>query len=342
MSLALALAAARTAQDANWYDPILRPPIGEWVAGFVDVITDVLRPVFDIIRAVFQGMYTGIDTVLTAPPFWAIILIAAALGWMLRGWVFGLGTVVGLLVIVGVEQWDNAMDTLALVIVASVIAIVLSVPLGILAARSKVASTIIRPILDFMQTMPAFVYLIPAIILFRVGVVPGIVATIVFAMAPGVRLTELGIRNVDREVVEAGNAFGASSWRILRQIQVPLAMPSISAGINQVIMLSLSMVVISGMVGAGGLGGEVVKSLSRIDIELGSEAGLSVVILAIFLDRLTSSIGGGRKRRKRAKPVVATQEPLDPSTGNAATQTPDGAAGQATAPAAEQRSPQPV
>jgi ABC-type proline/glycine betaine transport system permease subunit len=205
------------------------------------------------------------------------------------------------------------MDTLALVLVASVLAIVFSVPLGILAAKSVVASNIIRPILDFMQTMPAFVYLIPALILFRVGVVPGIVATIIFAMAPGVRLTELGIRGVDREVVEAGQAFGASPWRILRQIQLPLAMPTIMAGINQVIMLSLSMVVIAGMVGAGGLGADVVASLNRIDVALGFEAGLAVVILAIFLDRLTAALGTGdtplgrimTARKRRAQQALA-------------------------------------
>jgi ABC-type proline/glycine betaine transport system permease subunit len=142
-----------------------------------------------------------------------------------------------------------------------------------------------------MQTMPAFVYLIPALLLFGIGVVPGIVATIIFAMAPGVRLTELGIRSVDKEVVEAGQAFGASPMRILRQIQLPLATPTIMAGVNQVIMLSLSMVVISGMVGAPGLGQQIILSLSRIDVGLGFEAGLSVVIIAIFLDRMTASLG---------------------------------------------------
>src|SRR5690606_9707486 len=150
------------------------------------------------------------------------------------------------------------------------------------------------PVLDFLQTMPAFVYLIPAIILFRVGVVPGIVATIAFAMAPGVRLTELGIRGVDKEVVEAGYAFGASPRRILFQIQLPLAKPSIMAGINQVIMLSLSMVVIASMVGASGLGRPIIQALSRIDVGLGAEAGLAVVILAIMLDRLTASLGAGK------------------------------------------------
>jgi ABC-type proline/glycine betaine transport system permease subunit len=271
-----------------------RIPLGSWVEGAIDYVTESFGFLFDFIRAVVAGAFDLVAFALVSPPFWAIIVVAAALALATRGWKFAVGTVLGLALILGVDQWENAMDTLALVLVASVIAIALSIPLGIIAATSRVASGIIRPVLDFMQTMPAFVYLIPALILFRIGVVPGIVATIIFALAPGVRLTELGIRGVDREVVEAGQAFGASPWRILRQIQLPLAMPTIMAGINQVIMLSLSMVVIAGMVGAGGLGQQVVASLNRIDVSLGFEAGLSVVILAIYLDRLTAALGGGR------------------------------------------------
>ncbi|TFC34960.1 proline/glycine betaine ABC transporter permease [Cryobacterium sp. TMT2-14] len=290
-----------------------RLPLGTLVEGFIDWITDTFGFLFDFIRAVFDGAYELVDFLLVAPPFWVIIVLSAGLALATRGWKFMVGTVLGLIVVVGVDQWENAMNTLALVLVASVLAIALSLPLGILAAKSAVASNIIRPILDFMQTMPAFVYLIPALILFRVGVVPGIVATIIFAMAPGVRLTELGIRGVDREVVEAGQAFGASPWRILRQIQLPLAMPTIMAGINQVIMLSLSMVVIAGMVGAGGLGADVVASLNRIDVALGFEAGLAVVILAIFLDRLTAALGTGdtplgrimSARKRRAQQALA-------------------------------------
>jgi len=292
-----------------------RIPLGSWAASFIGFITDTFGFVFDFVRAIFSGAYDLVDFALASPPFWVIILVAAALGLMIRGWKFAVGTIVGLVVIVGVEQWENAMNSLALVLVASILAILFSVPLGILAAKSSVASRIIRPVLDFMQTMPAFVYLIPALILFRVGVVPGIVATIIFAMAPGVRLTELGIRNVDHEVVEAGQAFGASPWRILRQIQLPLAMPTIMAGINQVIMLSLSMVVIAGMVGAGGLGQQVVASLSRINVSLGFEAGLSVVILAIFLDRMTAALGTGntpigRLRAARKHRSAAPQPPI--------------------------------
>jgi ABC-type proline/glycine betaine transport system permease subunit len=284
-----------------------RLPLGDWVDEIVDFVTTVFQPVFDIIRVVFGGFYEAVDWVLVTPPFWLIIVLIVALGYWARGWIFAAGTAVGLLLIASVNQWENAMDTLALVLVAAVIAVAISIPLGILAARSRTASSIMKPVLDLMQTMPAFVYLIPALILFRVGVVPGIVATIIFAMAPGVRLTELGIRGVDKEVVEAGYAFGASPRRILRQIQLPLAAPTIMAGVNQVIMLSLSMVVIAGMVGAGGLGAPIVQALSRIDVGLGSEAGIAVVILAIVLDRLTASLSGRQKvRPRRSKTSVDT------------------------------------
>ncbi|MFC5928682.1 ABC transporter permease subunit [Cryobacterium melibiosiphilum] len=270
-----------------------RIPLGTWIASFIDWITVTFGFVFDFIKVIVDGAFGGVNFLLVAPPFYVIIALAAALGLATRGWKFAVGTVIGLGLILGVNQWENAMATLALVLVASIIAIAISIPLGVLAAKSSAASSIIRPILDFLQTMPAFVYLVPALILFRVGEVPGIVATIIFAMAPGVRLTELGIRGVDKEVVEAGQAFGASPWRILRQIQLPLATPTIMAGINQVIMLSLSMVVIAGMVGAGALGGEIVASLSRLDVALGFEAGFAVVILAIYLDRITAALGTG-------------------------------------------------
>ncbi|ROS25328.1 glycine betaine/proline transport system substrate-binding protein [Rathayibacter sp. PhB127] len=292
-------------------NPDLRLPLGAAAENLVDLLTQTFQPVFDLLRTVFGAAYTGVDFVLATPPFWVVIALIAVLAYAARGWVFGLGSAVGLLLIASVDQWDNAMDSLALVLVASAVAIALSVPLGILAARNRTASTILRPVLDFMQTMPAFVYLIPALILFRVGVVPGIVATIVFAMAPGVRLTELGVRGVDSELVEAGESFGSSKWRILRQIQLPLALPSILAGLNQVIMLSLSMVVIAGMVGAGGLGGDVVASIGRIDVALGFEAGIAVVILAIILDRMTSALGAPSPARvaraSSRKAVVATR-----------------------------------
>ncbi|MBF4457469.1 MULTISPECIES: ABC transporter permease [unclassified Pseudoclavibacter] len=273
-----------------------RLPLGDGAEAVVDWLTNALSGVFTVIRSLFQGMYEGVYWVLETPPFWAILILVVAIAYFAKGWKLAVGSLLGFLVIVGVNQWENAMATLALVLVASALAILFSIPLGIWAAKSDAASSAIKPVLDFMQTMPAFVYLIPALILFRVGVVPGIVATIIFAMAPGVRMTELGIRGVDKEVVEAGRAFGATPGRILRQIQLPLAMPSIMAGVNQVIMLALSMVVIAGMVGAGGLGAQVVQSLNRIDVALGFEAGISVVILAMFLDRVTAAFAGQKRR----------------------------------------------
>ena len=306
-----------------------RIPLGTWVSDVVDWVTTSLAGLFDVISTVFGGFYEGIDWAFVAPPFWAVMIVIVAVGVFARGWLFGLGTAVGLVVILGLAQWENTMHTIALTLVATVIAIVISIPVGIWMARSAGASAAIRPVLDFLQTMPAFVYLIPAIILFGVGAVPGIVATILFAIAPGVRLTELGIREVDKEVVEAGQAFGASPGRILRQIQLPLARPSIMAGVNQVIMLSLSMVVIAGMVGAPGLGKAIVGSFQRIDVGLGFEAGLAVVIVAILLDRITSTLGAGRRhrllpRRGAAPSPAAVREEIAEQDKNT-NQTPVGA-----------------
>jgi ABC-type proline/glycine betaine transport system permease subunit len=198
--------------------------------------------------------------------------------------------VAGMLLIETMDMWGDAMDTLSLVLVCSIVAMALALPIGILAARNAAVSRVVRPVLDFMQTLPVFVYLIPAVLLFDIGIVPGMVATIVFAMPPGVRLTELGIRQVDSEMVEAGHAFGAPERQILAQIEVPLAMPTIMAGLNQVIMLALSMVVVAGMVGAGGLGAVVYLGITSMDMPLGFEGGIAVVILAMFLDRITSGL----------------------------------------------------
>lgn len=297
-----------------------RIPVGEWVRSFIDFLKDYIGGFFDFLATVFGGIYDAASWVFTTPPAWAIIIVLAALAWWVKGWKLALGTTLGLVMIIAVDQWDNAMLTLALTIVAVLIAVLIGVPLGIWAARSQTVSNIVRPLLDFLQTMPAFVYLLPAIFLFGVGVVPGIVATILFAAAPGVRLTELGIRGVDSEVVEAGNAFGATPGRILRQIQLPLALPSIMAGINQVIMLSLSMSVIASMVGAPGLGRPIVQALASVNIPLGFEAGLAVVIIAMILDRLTGSLATRRARTARASvPAPSTEAPADAAEKSPAT-----------------------
>lgn len=271
-------------------DPIFRLPLGSWVAAFITWFIDAFRPVLNLIKTALLGVYDALFFVLDAPPVWVTILVLALIALLASGWRLAVATIAGLLVIYGVSQWELALATLALVLVAAVIALAVAIPVGIAAAKSQTVSNIVRPVLDFMQTMPAFVYLIPVVMIFYAGPVPGIVATIVFAMPPGVRLTELGIRQVDREVVEAGHAFGSSPWRILRQIELPLALPTIMAGINQVIMLALSMVVIGGMVGAGGLGKDIVNALSRVNVSLGFEAGVAVVIVAIYLDRVTAAL----------------------------------------------------
>ncbi|ROS78530.1 proline/glycine betaine ABC transporter permease [Cellulomonas sp. PhB143] len=267
-----------------------RLPFGDWVASFVDWATDAWAPFFDFVKAVLEGAYDGVAWVFETPSFVVIAFVLAVIGYFASGVRLAVGTAVGLVVIAGLDQWDHSMETLSLVILASLIALLIGIPLGVWAARNDNVSRAVRPVLDFMQTMPAFVYLIPTVVIFLTGVVPGIVATVVFAAAPGVRFTELGIRGVDKEVVEAGHAFGSTSRRILRQIQIPLAMPTIMAGVNQVIMLALSMVVVAGLVGGGGLGGDVVAGLSQVDVALGFEAGLSVVIIAMFLDRVTSAL----------------------------------------------------
>lgn len=219
-----------------------------------------------------------------------VAALLAGLAYAVAGWRVALFSVLGFLLIISMESWENAMSSLALILVATLVAILVSLPIGVLAAQSSKVSTVVKPVLDFMQTLPAFVYLLPAIAFFSIGTVPGVIATVIFAMPPGVRLTELGIRQVDKELVEAGEAFGAPDLQILRRIQLPLALATIMAGINQIIMLSLSMVVIAGMVGAGGLGNDVYTGIAQGDVPVGFEGGIAVVILAIFLDRLTGAV----------------------------------------------------
>ncbi|WP_377268338.1 ABC transporter permease/substrate binding protein [Peterkaempfera sp. SMS 1(5)a] len=268
-----------------------RIPLGDWVEHGVNFLRDHFQPLFDGVTTVVSGMYDGVDAVLGAPQPLLLAGILAVLALWLRGPLAALLSFAGLALIDSVQQWDEAMSTLSLVLVASAITVLLAVPLGIWAARSGKVSAALRPVLDLMQTMPAFVYLIPGIFFFGVGQVPGIIATIVFSMPPGVRMTELGIRQVDGELVEAAEAFGTTPRRTLLGVQLPLALPTIMAGVNQVIMLALSMVVISGMVGGGGLGASVFTAISQVDIGLGFEGGIAVVILAMYLDRMTGALG---------------------------------------------------
>ncbi|MEA3316496.1 MAG: proline/glycine betaine ABC transporter permease [Bacteroidota bacterium] len=284
--------------------------LGKYVEDAVEWLSINASEFFDGITVVIDAIVEGINSALLYPPFWVVIIFIALLSYYLpaRGKVFSkeglkagggmmIFSVLGLLLLNAMGYWDQTMQTISLILASALLALVIGIPLGIYASRHDRAEKIIRPILDFMQTMPAFVYLIPAIILFSVGNVPGVISTIVFALPPAVRLTNLGIRNVPGDVVEASNAFGATKSQLLFKVQLPLAMPTILAGVNQVIMLSLSMVVIASMVGAGGLGQAVYRGILQADIGLGFEAGLGIVILAIILDRITQNLGFGQKSK---------------------------------------------
>ena len=268
-----------------------RLPIGDWIDAGIDWLKDNVSWLFDLFTTVMNFLVGNLTDLLLLAPALVMIVVFAAIALLVRSWKLSLATLIGFAVVVSMEQWETMMQTMALVLVATVFAVAIAVPLGILAAVSSTVSAIVKPVMDFMQTMPAFVYLIPAVTFFSIGVVPGIFSTIIFALPPGVRMTELGIRQVDGETVEAGEAFGATRGQILRGIQLPLAIPTIMAGVNQVIMLSLSMAVVAGMVGADGLGKEVVQAISTQNLPLGVEAGLAVVVLAVYLDRLTAAIG---------------------------------------------------
>ncbi|WP_328619435.1 ABC transporter permease/substrate binding protein [Streptomyces sp. NBC_00354] len=283
--------------------------LGAWVDSGVDFLQRHLSWLFDAVSMLVTGLYDGIHAVLDAPAPLLFAGILAVAAWWLRGLLAALLAFAGFALVDSVGLWADAMSTLSLVLVATLVTLVFAVPLGIWASRSDRVSAVLRPVLDFMQTMPAMVYLIPGIIFFGVGVVPGIIATIIFSLPPGVRMTELGIRQVDTELVEAADAFGTTPRDTLVRVQLPLALPTIMAGINQVIMLGLSMVVIAGMVGGGGLGGAVYRAIGNVDIGLGFEAGISIVILAMYLDRMTGALGrqvSPLGRRALAKAQAAT------------------------------------
>ncbi|MBL1285799.1 ABC transporter permease subunit, partial [Streptomyces sp. For3] len=263
---------------------------GAWVEDAVDWLQSNLTWIFDFIKTVLGGMYDGVNAVLGGGEPLLMAGIFAVIAFWLRGVIPAVLTFVGFALIDSLALWDEAMATLSLVVVAAVITIVIAVPMGVWAARNNRVSATLRPVLDVMQTMPAFVYLIPGVMFFGVGVTPGVIATIVFAMPPGVRMTELGIRQVDGELVEAAEAFGTTPKHTLTRVQLPLALPTIMAGINQVIMLALSMVVIGGMAGAGGLGEKVYAAITQLQVGLAAESGIAVVILAMYLDRMTGAL----------------------------------------------------
>lgn len=266
-------------------------PIEEWTNRFVD---DWLLPVtgdfFDSISDSLRTFVDGVTNLLIAAPPELLVLILVLIAWKFSGKGLALFALIGSLYLGSVDLWEAAMQTVAIVIVSTLISVIIGIPLGILAATNKTMASIVRPILDFMQTLPSFVYLIPAILLFGLGNVPAVIATFVFATPPAVRMTTLGILQVPADVVEASKAFGSTKWQLLYKVQLPLAMPSIMAGINQTMMLALSMAVIASMIGAPGLGSVVLEGISTVNVGLGLTGGLGIVVLAIVMDRITQGL----------------------------------------------------
>ena len=262
-------------------------PIGDWIKALVDLLNRHAQGFFDLIALVLGTAVDGLTDLLQALPAIVVILAIAALAYALhRSWKLSLGVVLALLLIVNLGYWKETIETLSLVLWATTISMLVGVPIGIAAAHRPRLYAVIHPLLDLMQTIPTFVYLIPTLILFGLGVVPGLISTVVFAIPAPIRLTHLGVSGVPKPLLEAGEAFGASRSQLLFKVELPHAMPTIMAGLTQCIMLSLSMVVIAALVGADGLGKPVVRALNTVNVARGFEAGLAIVILAIMLDRL--------------------------------------------------------
>ncbi len=270
-------------------------PLDSWITDFIDWLVEGYRWFFQIIKWPVDVTLTGIEHGITALPPLLVIAVLGVIAWRVSGIKLGFFTVVTLVFIGLLGLWEDTMVTLAMVLCSVVFCTIVGIPLGILAGRSDRFEMALRPVLDAMQTTPAFVYLVPIVMLFSIGNVAGVLATIVFALPPIIRLTSLGIRQVHPELVEAALAFGATNWQVLLKVQIPLALPTIMAGLNQTIMMALSMVVIAALIGAGGLGAPVVLGLNTLDIGLATIGGLAIVLIAIVLDRITQSMGTTKK-----------------------------------------------
>ncbi|WP_404815101.1 ABC transporter permease [Psychrobacillus glaciei] len=257
---------------------------------FIDFLAANFDSFFDFIFVISSAMIKGLEAGLLAIPWWLLIIVIFSLGWYFTSLYGGLLFALFMFLIGTFNLWPQTMTTISIVLISVILSLVIGIPFGIWTAFSKTMSAIMRPILDAMQTMPSFVYLIPVIFFFPLGNVPAVIATIIYALPPVIRLTELGIRNVDQEIVESAQSFGSSRSQMLLKVELPQALPTIMAGVNQTTMMALAMAVVGSMVGAQGLGERVLYAINRIDISLGFEAGVSIVFLAIIIDRITGGI----------------------------------------------------
>ncbi len=277
-------------------DLIPQIPLAAWVDKMVDWLVTTFGIVFDGITTVLDAFVTGLVDLFNIAPSILFALIFGLLAWWIANKKIALFSFIGLLFIDYLGYWGPMLQMLALVLTSVIISVAIGIPIGICASQNHTVRRIVTPILDFMQTMPAFVYLLPAIFFFNIGVVPGVISSVIFSTPPTIRLTTLGIRQVPEDLIEATEAFGSTTMQKLIKVQIPLAMPSIMAGVNQSIMLALSMVVIASMVGAPGLGEEVYRAVTQLKVGVGFEAGLAIVVIAIILDRVTQQAGKGKER----------------------------------------------
>lgn len=276
--------------DLDWLFDRYTIPLDDWIQAGVDWLVLNLRPFFLAIRWPVARTLDGLEAFFQTMPVWLFLAVLFAIAWRIAGRHMAISAVASFLFIGFLGLWPMAMTTIAMVMTSVTFCVIAGLPLGILAARNDTLWKTIRPVLDAMQTTPTFVYLVPIVMLFGIGNVPAVMATIVAAMPPMVRLTNLGIRQVQTELVEAGQSFGCTSAQLLREVQIPLALPTIMAGLNQSLMLSLSMVVIAALIGAGGLGLTVYQGINRLDVGLGGIAGIAIILLAITLDRMTQAL----------------------------------------------------
>lgn len=279
----------------GWLNPALLDtvpsvPLERWAENFISFLNDNFDPLFSFITFVITIVLNPVTALLTSTPPSALLILFAGVAYLVSGRNVAIFVALALLFMSAIDLFDETMLTLSLALTATIFALLIGIPLGILKAHFRGVEIVLDPVLDFMQTMPLFVYLIPAVLFFGIGNIPGIVATFIFATPPAVRLTALGIEQIPKELVESGHAFGATRGQFLKMVELPLAMPSIMTGVNQTIMLALSMVVVASMIGAEGLGQEVLRGITRLNVGQGIASGLGIVLLAMILDRITKKV----------------------------------------------------